>query len=127
MLRGVLLDVDGTLIDSNDAHAHAWVLALGECGVDVQFTEVRPLIGMGGDKLLPMVAGIQEDSEKGKQISRLRGKIFESRYLPALQAFPGARALLEGMHASGLKLAAASSATKKELKSLLDICLAEDL
>ena len=49
--RGVLLDVDGTLVDSNDAHAHAWVEALAEHGIVVPFEKVRPLIGMGGDKL----------------------------------------------------------------------------
>jgi beta-phosphoglucomutase-like phosphatase (HAD superfamily) len=52
-LRTVLLDVDGTLIDSNDAHARAWVDALRAHGYVVPFEQVRPLIGMGGDKLLP--------------------------------------------------------------------------
>ena len=47
-LRGVILDVDGTLVDSNDAHARAWVEALKEGGFDVPFERVRPLIGMGG-------------------------------------------------------------------------------
>jgi len=48
-LRGVLLDIDGTLLDSNDAHALAWVDALEEHGISVPFERIRPLIGMGGD------------------------------------------------------------------------------
>ena len=52
---GVLLDVDGTLVDSNDAHAQAWVRALAEAGIAVPFEKVRALIGKGGDKLLPEV------------------------------------------------------------------------
>ena len=65
-VRGVLLDVDGTLVDSNDAHAHAWVKALAEHGVAVPFAKVRRLIGMGGDKLLPLAAGIAADSPQGR-------------------------------------------------------------
>ena len=59
---GVLLDVDGTLVDSNDAHARAWVRALAEAGVAVAFATVRRLIGKGGDKLLPEVSGIDAGS-----------------------------------------------------------------
>ena len=60
-IRGVILDIDGTLIDSNDAHAHAWVQAMADNGYDVPFEEVRPLIGMGGDKVLPEILGLQKD------------------------------------------------------------------
>ena len=45
--RAVILDVDGTLVDSNDAHAHAWVAALAEHGITVEFARIRRLIGMG--------------------------------------------------------------------------------
>src|ERR1041384_5880611 len=48
----VLLDVDGPLVDSNDAHAHAWVEALHKHGFEVAFEEVRPMIGMGGDRVI---------------------------------------------------------------------------
>jgi beta-phosphoglucomutase-like phosphatase (HAD superfamily) len=75
-LKGVLLDVDGTLVDSNDAHTRAWVRALAENGITVSFEKVRLLIGKGGDKLLPEVAGIDADSPKGKTISERRGEIF---------------------------------------------------
>jgi len=51
-VRGVLLDDDGTLVDSNDAHAHAWVKAFSEYGFDVSFEKVRRLIGKGGDKVI---------------------------------------------------------------------------
>jgi beta-phosphoglucomutase-like phosphatase (HAD superfamily) len=44
----VLFDVDGTLIDSNGAHAETWALALNENGVAVTASAIRPLVGMGG-------------------------------------------------------------------------------
>lgn len=126
-LRGVLLDVDGTLIDSNDAHATAWVQALEEHGVKVSFEKVRKLIGKGGDKLLPEAAGIDADSAKGKKISLRRGEIFQSQFMPNLQPFPGARDLLIRMKQRGLRLAVASSAKKDELHELLRVCQVEDL
>src|SRR5436309_13189247 len=97
MVRGVILDVDGTLVDSNDAHANAWVEAFGESGIHVPQEKVRRLIGMGGDKLLPRAVGIEEDSPLGGRISKRRGRIFQEKYLPSLHAFPGARELLSRM------------------------------
>jgi HAD superfamily hydrolase (TIGR01509 family) len=123
----VILDVDGTLVDSNNAHATAWVEAMAENGYKVSFDKVRPLIGMGGDKVLPETIGIRKDSEEGKHISQRRKEIFKERFLPGLRAFQGAKELLEQMRKRGLKLAVASSADKDELKPMLDIVGAADL
>jgi phosphoglycolate phosphatase-like HAD superfamily hydrolase len=124
---GVLLDVDGTLVDSNDAHARAWVEALQEHDVDISFGQVRRLIGMGGDKLLPLAAGIQDESAEGQRITQRRGEIFMMKYLPILRAFPGTKELLRRMHTDGLRLAVASSAKSDELNALLKICGADDV
>lgn len=125
-LAGVLLDVDGTLVDSNDAHAQAWVLALAEHGRQIDFAEVRRCIGMGGDKLLPKVAGIASESELGKKISDARGHIFQTRFLPDLKPCRGANDLLRRLHADGFRLAVASSAKKGELQGLLRVCGADE-
>lgn len=125
--RGVILDVDGTLVDSNDAHAHAWVEALAEHGFQVPFDKVRRLIGMGGDKLLPKVSGIREDTSEGEAISKRRGEIFQKRYLPSLRPTPGARELLRYMRDQGLKLVVASSAKRDELRGLLKVCGADEV
>lgn len=123
---GVLLDVDGTLVDSNDAHAHAWLKALAEAGVRTEFATVRRLIGKGGDKLLPEVSDIDAKSSKGKAISKRRGEIFQEEYLPELRPFPGVKELLARMTEEGLKLAVASSSEKDQLKSLLEVCGADE-
>jgi HAD superfamily hydrolase (TIGR01509 family) len=123
--RGILLDIDGTLVASNDAHAHAWVQALAEHGIRAPFERVRPLIGKGGDKLLPEVSGIREDTAEGKQISKRRREIFLRDYLPKLRPTPGAQELLRGMKKRGLQLAVATSAKADELTGLLKVCGAE--
>ena len=127
MYKAVLFDIDGTLVDSNDAHAHAWVEAFAESGVQVDFDKVRRSIGMGGDKLMPAVSGISEESSTGGKISKRRGEIFKTKYLPQLQPFRGARDLVAEVKARGLTAVAASSAKRDELKSLLRIAGASDL
>jgi len=126
-IHAVIFDVDGTLVDSNDAQARSWVDALKEFGYSVPYEKVRPLIGMGGDKVLPETIGVQKDSEKGKQISKRRGEIFKEKYLPNVQPFPDAQKLLDRMRKQGLKLAIATSAQPDELRPLLQIVGAADL
>lgn len=116
--ESVLVDVDGTLIDSNDAHAAAWTRALRERGLRVDFAQVRPLIGMGGDKLLPAIAGLDEASADGRAIAQ-RKRVFFEDLLPGLQATPGARALLQFLRGQGIDVVVATSAAEDEMGALL--------
>jgi HAD superfamily hydrolase (TIGR01509 family) len=126
-IRGVIFDVDGTLVDSNDQHARAWVDALAEAGFPVPYDEVRPLIGMGGDKVLPKLTGLSDEDDKGKHIAERREKIFAAKYLPEVRPLPGARELLVRLRNDGLRLAVASSSKKEMLTKLLSLVGAEDL
>jgi HAD superfamily hydrolase (TIGR01549 family) len=120
-VRGVILDIDGTLVDSNDAHAYSWIDAMEEQGYKVSFNEVRPLIGMGGDKILPEILNLSKESAKGRAISQRRKQIFKRRYLSHVKAFPGAWELLQHMHQQGLRLVIATSAEPDELNDFLQI------
>jgi phosphoglycolate phosphatase-like HAD superfamily hydrolase len=73
--KAVLVDIDGTLVDSNDAHASAWLEALREAGRSTPFDEIRRRIGKGGDKLLAEVAGLSDDSQEGAAISERRTSV----------------------------------------------------
>ena len=123
----VLFDVDGTLVDSNDAHAHAWVEAFAEEGVVVDFNTVRRCIGMGGDKLMPEVSGLTDDTPQGARIARRRGEIFTAQYLPQLKPFRDSGRLVAAFKARGLTVVAASSAKQEELRALLTIARAYSL
>lgn len=127
-VQGVMLDVDGTLVLSNDAHARAWVEAYQAFGYQVAFADVRRLIGMGGDKLMPaLTPDLKADEGAGKQIAERRKEIFLSQLAPGLQPAPGARALVEEMRRRGLRLLIVSSALPDELESLLRAAKVDDL
>ncbi len=119
-VRGVLLDVDGTLVDSNDAHALAWHEAFSEAGLDGgSVAEIRRLVGMGGDKVLPEAVELSEDSPQGKRVAERRSQIFKERYLPHLRATRGAPDLVGALEDRGLKVGVATSAMPDELREML--------
>ena len=126
-LKGVLLDIDGTLLDSNDAHAAAFTRAFAEHGLDIPFDHVRPLVGMGGDKLIPSLTGFGDDTRDGEAITERKKGIFEQRYLAQLKPTPGTRALLRRLLADGLTLVVATSAGGDEMKGLLRQAGVDDL
>lgn len=123
----MIWDVDGTLVNSNDAHTRAWVSAFASCNLYPSFEAIRPLIGMGGDKLLPAAAQIDAESELGRTISARRGEIFTQEHLPKLHAFPKVRELLERLSQRGLRQVVASSAQPQELEALIRIANVQDL
>lgn len=125
IVRGVLLDIDGTLLDSNEAHAAAFTDALAEERVYVAFSRVRPLIGMGADKLLPAL-GVDAKSKTGERIARRKKEIFRERYLPQIRPFRGARDLLAHMKKLEIARVVATSAGDDELHDLLHAAKIED-
>ena len=126
-IKAVLFDVDGTLLDSNDAHAHAWLDALRGHGIDVPFDLVRSKIGKGGDKMLLEVAGIDSESPTGKLLSERRTAVFKAHYLADLGPVPGSRALVERLRSRGLACAVVTSAGSGELADLLRVAAVANL
>jgi HAD superfamily hydrolase (TIGR01509 family) len=126
-IRAVLFDVDGTLLDSNDAHAHAWLDSLRGHGRNVPYELLRSKIGMGGDKLLGEVAGIDPDSVEGRSIQERRAMILKAHYLPDLGPFHGARVLVDRLRSRGLCCAAVSSSSAEDLQDLLRAAGVADL
>ena len=123
----VLLDIDGTILDSNDAHAEAWAKAFARYGRGIPFERIRPLIGMGGDKLLQQLAGLDIDQPEGHRIADARAGIFASEFLPSLRPTPGARRMIEWLRAEGVTTSIATSATAEEVDGLLRAANVNDL
>jgi HAD superfamily hydrolase (TIGR01509 family) len=117
-LKAVLFDIDGTLIDSNDAHTRAWVETLQRHGRSVNYEQIRSLIGKGSDKVFAELLGIESDSALAKQITKDRTQLLLSDFIPNLSATPGARLLVQRLRSEGLRLVIASS-SGEELPALL--------
>jgi beta-phosphoglucomutase-like phosphatase (HAD superfamily) len=127
-VTSVFFDIDGTLDDSNDAHARSWIDTFAERRISVAFERVRPLIGMGSDKLLRALdLGIETDGDAGKALTARRKAIFLERYVSDVKAFPGARQLVATIKDAGLRCVVASSASPEELTPLLAIAGATEL
>ena len=126
--EGVILDVDGTLVASNDIHAQAWVEAFSNYGYEIPFEQVRPLIGMGGDQVIPrLVSELNGEEGMGKQIADRRKELVLSKFSNGLVPTNGAGELVKKLRESGLRLIVASSATEQELELLLKVTQVDGL
>jgi len=126
-MRAVIFDVDGTLVDSVDLHAKAWVDAFAHFGHDVSFEKVRMQIGKGGDQLLPVFLSKEQLTREGKAIEQWRGDHFKRVYLGRVTGFPKVRDLFQRLISDGWKVALASSAKQDELEVYKKIARIDDL
>lgn len=127
-LSGVILDVDGTLVLSNDAHAQAWVDAFAAYGYEIKFEQVRPLMGMGGDHVIPhLVPELNSQEGTGKQVAQYRRELILNQFAPHLVPTKGARDLVQKLQDEGLHLIVATSSTDQEMNVLLKIAQVDDL
>jgi HAD superfamily hydrolase (TIGR01549 family) len=127
MIKAVIFDIDGTLVDSVDLHARAWQEAFKQFGKEIPFEQVRHQIGKGGDQLMPVFFSEEELEEFGDEMEKYRGELFKRDYLPQVRAFPQVRELFQKIRDEGLRLALASSAKEEELKAYQKIANVEDL
>jgi HAD superfamily hydrolase (TIGR01509 family) len=121
MVKAVIFDVDGTLIDSVDLHARAWQDIFFRYGVKTDFQKVRDQIGKGGDKLMKVFLSKDQIELQGKEIEAERAKLFKGEYLPQVKPFPALRGLFERLRENGVKIAIASSAKGDELRAYTKI------
>lgn len=127
MIKAVLFDIDGTLIDSNDIHAAAWREAFCHFGVELPFEEVRAQIGKGGDNLIPALLPPDQAERLREEIEAFRTDLFARDYLPRIVPFEGVRPLFERLYGDGIKIVLASSAKGEEVEYHLDLIGCRDL
>jgi HAD superfamily hydrolase (TIGR01509 family) len=116
MVQGIISDVDGTLVDSNDHHADAWLEAFREFGIDPAREAIREQIGKGSDQLIPCFLSPEQIFSIGDQLDRRKGEIFKSKYLKKVKALPGVPPLFERLHhdKKGVVLATSGGAEETE-------------
>jgi HAD superfamily hydrolase (TIGR01549 family) len=127
MVKALIFDIDGTLVDTVDLHARAWADAFRHFGRHVAFHDVRQQIGKGGDQLIPVFLPPEEVKRIGAELDHWRGRLYQQRYLPMARAFPKVRQLFERAKAAGQKIALASSCKRDELENYMRLAQVEDL
>jgi HAD superfamily hydrolase (TIGR01509 family) len=121
----VLFDIDGTLVDSNYLHVHAWARAFAEEHLDVAAWRVHRCIGMDGSALLSELAG-DVDADVADRLTDQHSRFYQET-APLLKQLPGARALLDRVAELGLQVVLATSAPEDELELLRRVLDSEDV
>lgn len=127
MVRAVIFDVDGTLVDSVDLHACAWRDTFLDFGHDIDVSAIRGQIGKGGDQLLPVFLSPEDLAKDGEALEKHHGTVLRERYLDKVKPFPQVRALFERILADETRIVLASSAKKPELEHYKKLARIDDL
>ena len=120
-MQAMLLDIDGTLVDSNDKHADCWVEAFAHFGKNVPRETIRMQIGKGGDLLVPDTLNAREMRKFGEELNKYRGELWKQKYMKSVEPFPGAVESMRAIHARGIKLALASSSNPDEVEYYVEL------
>jgi HAD superfamily hydrolase (TIGR01549 family) len=121
----VLLDIDGTLLDSTYHHALAWSRAFADAGHPVPVWRVHRLIGMGGDRLVPAVTDEETAARIGDEVKERWERAYDEM-IDRTRLFPGARELLDGLRATGVEVVLASSSIPKHAEHALELLQADE-
>jgi HAD superfamily hydrolase (TIGR01509 family) len=121
-----VLDVDGTLVDTNYQHAIAWHRALRAHGYIVQAWEIHRHIGMGGDQLVAALIGDEGEEADGDEIRAAEGEAY-GELIGEVEPMEGAIELLRLLHEDGATVILASSAKEDEVDHYLDLLEARDI
>lgn len=121
-----IVDVDGTLVDTNYHHTIAWHRAFRRHGLTLPLWRIHRHIGMGGDQIVPALAGGEFAEEHGDEVRDTEKECYRE-LIEEVVPLPGARALLERLVRDGHTIVLASSAKEEELDEYLDMLDARDL
>lgn len=119
-VEAALLDVDGTLVDTNYQHALAWYRAFRGHGIVVPIWRIHRAIGMGGDQLVPALVGEQVDADQGDEIREARDSLYQE-LIGEVEPLHGSHELIADLKERGVTVVLASSSPENELDHYLEL------
>ena len=120
-LRGLIFDIDGTLIDSNELHVRAWKEAFADFGKRFTLDTIRPHIGKGGDLLVPDLLSGREMQRFGEKLKAHRSRLFRKRFIDRVRPFPGIADYFQHLRDRGIDIVLASSSDRKEVNHFIKL------
>ena len=125
MSATIVLDVDGTLVDTNYQHAIAWHRAFREHGYRVAIWEIHRHIGMGGDQLVGSLVGEEAEDADGNELRDAHGEAY-GKLIGEVEAMTGASELIAELDDAGATVILASSAQSDEVDAYIKLLDAKD-
>ena len=116
----VILDVDGTLVDSNYQHALAWTMAFRGVGMSIETWRLHRAIGMGADRLVAHVAGQIVEDRVGDDIRDIHSREYANLH-HTVGPLPGAEGLITELKQRGFKVALATSSAQEDFAKEMDL------
>ena len=116
-----LFDVDGTLVDSSDAHGYAWEKAFKKFGFDVSFKQIKEDIGMGGKEIVNKHLSRKDAKAFGNKISEFEVELFKREFLKGIKPFPYAEKLIKHLSKRGVKIILASSTPTEFVENYINL------
>jgi HAD superfamily hydrolase (TIGR01509 family) len=126
MAPAAILDIDGTLVDTNFQHALAWYRAFHQQDIVLPVWRIHRHIGMGGDQLVAALCDERTEEEKGDDI-RAAEKVLYAELIGEVEPLAGARGLIADLKERGHAVVLASSAKQEEVEHYLDLLDAREL
>src|SRR4051812_28696490 len=127
MLRAVIFDVDGTIVDSNELHVDAWDEVFRRYGKHFSREKLRAHIGEGGDQYVPNFLSEAEIREFGAKLEKGRGELYKEKYMGKVRPFPRVHELFERIRRDGKQIALASSGKTQEIEHYMSLCKLDKL
>ena len=121
MIRAVIFDLDGTLVDSNELHVDAWDESFRHFGKEFPRRRLHDHIGKGGDKYLPEFLTEAELRSMGDELTDYRSDVFKRKYIERVRPFPKVRELLQRIRDDGKHVVLASSGNENEVEHYIKV------
>ena len=127
MVKAIIFDLDGTLVDSVDYHTEAWVKAFQKYGYDFSFARLREQIGKGSEYIIGELLPADEAEKLESDIAGFRKEYYQNNLLEKVQPFPQVKELFEAIKADGYQILLASSARKETIEHYKKLLKIENL